>query len=579
MALIFTTEISTGYMELVHRPWLRVLLLLLQLLSLHCCSGSLDHQQQLQEWLVGWKGESYMPPEPAAPHVAAQPAVQAPQVTGGYAPAPAVPQPPAPAALEQLHRVDLSLEPNRDKHWAQVLSWQPRLLLHHNLLAAQECDALVAMRTASAQGTGVEQVDDQLLYDIEQRIANWTAVPSTHFEGWEMIQGFGPAEQSALHMDLLIDRLATEDFQRFRSATLLLFLSDVPAELEGAAAAGGSSSAGSGWSLVFPWARGGSWRGSTQPGEHLQLIEAGKQVHEQLATAGLAAQGQRRSDDEVLKLRPAPAAAEVCSGNQSGLGLTGFRKGSALLIWNMLLDGQTPDPTAAHVTCGPTFGSRASSPPWVAATWLHNMPVGQDDPLGLAAECADKNEHCSKWASQGFCDDAPGVLLGLRGMCRYSCGDCSICRQPSRSSNSNWPGSAPRGTVSMYDDADHVAAPTIGAAGYEATQQAVRDAGVAAGGAAAASAGQFGSHPEGPAPAPAVRVVQAGSMQEYIDCLYNNMHSVRQGWSAKAREAGVRKARNAIRKDLRNQGAVMAAVGGLHGLQQNEGLLPLATAR
>jgi hypothetical protein len=28
--------------------------------------------------------------------------------------------------------------------------------------------------------------DDQLLYDIEQRIANWSAVPSTYFEGWEV---------------------------------------------------------------------------------------------------------------------------------------------------------------------------------------------------------------------------------------------------------------------------------------------------------------------------------------------------------------------------------------------------------
>jgi hypothetical protein len=39
------------------------------------------------------------------------------QVTGGYAPAPAVPAAPAPAVLEQLHRVDLSVEPGRDKHW------------------------------------------------------------------------------------------------------------------------------------------------------------------------------------------------------------------------------------------------------------------------------------------------------------------------------------------------------------------------------------------------------------------------------------------------------------------------------
>jgi hypothetical protein len=79
--------------------------------------------------------------------------------------------------------------------------------------------------------------------------------------------------------------------------------------------------------------------------------------------------------------------------------------------------------------------------------------------------------------------------------------------------------------------------------------------------------------------APAVQVVEAGSMQEYIECLYNNMHSLRQGWSAKAREAGVRRARNTIRKDLRNQAAMVAAVGGVGGVQQSEGLLPLSTAR
>jgi hypothetical protein len=104
-----------------------------------------------------------------------------------------------------------------------------------------------------------------------------------------MNQGFGPTEQSALHMDLLTGRLATEDFQRFRSATLLLFLSDVPAEADESAAAGSSSRGDSSWSLVFPWARGGSWRGSTQPGEHLKLIDAGKQVrevHEQRSSSG-----------------------------------------------------------------------------------------------------------------------------------------------------------------------------------------------------------------------------------------------------------------------------------------------------
>jgi hypothetical protein len=125
----------------------------------------------------------------------------------------------------------------------------------------------------------------------------------------------------------------------------------------------------------------------------------------------------------------------------------------------------------------------------------------------------------------------------------------------------------------MYDEADQVAAPTVGAAGYEGMQQAI-------GAADAAPAGVFGSIPEGSEAAAAapVQVVQAESMQEYIECLYNNMHSLRQGWSLKAREAGVRRARNAIRKDLRNQAAMAAAAGGVAGAQRDEGLLPLATA-
>jgi hypothetical protein len=139
-----SASLSMASLQSQQRPSLGVLLLLLQLLSLHCCqgakclnskltfplvgrvslnltsskshpadtcnrellvvsilnsavpvdlhvrrvadvccvvlAGSLDHHQQLQEWLIGWKGESYFPPEPAAPQLAAQPAVQAPQV-------------------------------------------------------------------------------------------------------------------------------------------------------------------------------------------------------------------------------------------------------------------------------------------------------------------------------------------------------------------------------------------------------------------------------------------------------------------------------------------------------------------
>lgn len=76
---------------------------------------------------------------------------------------------------------------------------------------------------------------------------------------------------SVLHTDLLTDRLATEDYQRYRSATVLLFLGDEPT-------ASSSSSSSKNWSLVFPLARGGAWRGSAVPFEYKAIREQGKQV-------------------------------------------------------------------------------------------------------------------------------------------------------------------------------------------------------------------------------------------------------------------------------------------------------------
>jgi hypothetical protein len=122
---------------------------------------------------------------------------------------------------------------------------------------------------------------------------------------------------------------------------------------------------------------------------------------------------------------------------------------------------------------------------------MHNLPYGQDSAMALAAVCQDNNPACRTWAQLGYCDDAPGAMLGLRGLCRYSCQDCRSCEhlQPRRAA--------------------------------------------------------FGS-PDAAAP-------DRPSAKEYMECLYSNMHSLRQEWSAASREAGVRRARNAIRRDMRAQ--------------------------
>lgn len=71
--------------------------------------------------------------------------------------------------------------------------------------------------------------------------------------------------------------------------------------------------------------------------------------------------GRRGEPNEVLKLHIATHHSigssssdgqGFCDGSvQAGLTLTGFQKGSALLIWNLLVDNQTPDASAAHLFC------------------------------------------------------------------------------------------------------------------------------------------------------------------------------------------------------------------------------------
>lgn len=82
------------------------------------------------------------------------------------------------------------------------------------------------------------------------------------------------------------------------------------------------------------------------------------QVEERLRASQV---GRRGPPGEVLKLHINTPQAYgssssdgqgFCDGSaQAGLTLTGFPKGSALLIWNMLTDGSTPDASAAHLFC------------------------------------------------------------------------------------------------------------------------------------------------------------------------------------------------------------------------------------
>lgn len=90
----------------------------------------------------------------------------------------------------------------------------------------------------------------------------------------------------------------------------------------------------------------------------LSVTAAVLQVQQKLKASQV---GRRGSQEEVLKLHinvheslgsSSSDGLGFCDGSvQAGLTLTGFKRGDALLIWNMLVDGETPDASAAHLFC------------------------------------------------------------------------------------------------------------------------------------------------------------------------------------------------------------------------------------
>lgn len=104
------------------------------------------------------------------------------------------------------------------------------------------------------------------------------------------------------------------------------------------------------------------------------------------------------------------------------------RRGDALLFWDMLPGGREVCRRSLHASCPTLKGTK-----WTATKWLHNRPYGFQgyDPLKLAARCADRKPTCRMLAAEGACDARPEEMLGLRGACRRTCGDCEDCADAS----------------------------------------------------------------------------------------------------------------------------------------------------
>ncbi|KAK9047148.1 hypothetical protein V6N11_053003 [Hibiscus sabdariffa] len=195
----------------------------------------------------------------------------------------------------------------RGEQWTEVLSWEPRAFIYHNLLSREECEYLIKLakphmakstvvdsktgkskdsRVRTSSGMFLRRGQDKIIRDIEKRIADYTFIPTEHGEGLQVLH-YEVGQKYDAHFDYFLDEFNTKNGGQ-RMATMLMYLSDVE----------------EGGETIFPAAKGNI---SAVPWWN-ELSECGKQ--------GLA-------------VKP--------------------KMGDALLFWSMRPDA-TLDPSSLHAT-------------------------------------------------------------------------------------------------------------------------------------------------------------------------------------------------------------------------------------
>lgn len=286
--------------------------------------------------------------------------------------------------------------------WVELLSWKPRAYLYHNFLSPEECDHIIKIAMPHIQRSGVVNMDgsisednirtswgtfltrgqDEVIYAIEHRLANWTHLPAGHAEDMQVLR-YQFNQTYGAHWDDLDENENPEGLGggSVRVVTVLIYLSDVE----------------EGGETAFP---------------HSRWLDRERQ------TAG--AKYSDCAKDGVAALP---------------------RKGNAIMFWDTKVGSVRQDKYSMHAGCPVLKGTK-----WTAVKWIHAKPFGgpyPPRPLATSGEslaraeqlleekrarreapaeaCVDKNEGCRDWADAGECQGNPGFM---RVQCRLSCGVC-----------------------------------------------------------------------------------------------------------------------------------------------------------
>ncbi|KAK8580046.1 hypothetical protein V6N12_070334 [Hibiscus sabdariffa] len=134
----------------------------------------------------------------------------------------------------------------RGEQWTEVLSWEPRAFIYHNLLSKEECEYLIKLakphmtkstvvdsktgkskdsRVRTSSGMFLRRGQDKIIRDIEKRIADYTFIPIEHGEGLQVLH-YEVGQKYDAHFDYFLDEFNTKNGGQ-RMATMLMYLSDV----------------------------------------------------------------------------------------------------------------------------------------------------------------------------------------------------------------------------------------------------------------------------------------------------------------------------------------------------------------